>query len=74
MTQPRDPERRSAKRCDWKPCERVRDGYKVYCAEHAETARLNVLRSLGMAAPTSLMWRDGDERRLLNLVLAKDPP
>jgi hypothetical protein len=60
------------KRCDWKPCPLTRDGYSVYCAEHREEARMNVLRSLGMAAPTSLMWRDGDERRLLNLTLPKE--
>ncbi len=55
------------KPCDWKPCTKARDGYKVYCVEHSEAARLNVLRSLGMAAPTSLMWREGDERRMFDL-------
>ena len=57
--------------CSWGPCALVRDGYSVYCTKHREEARRNVLRSLGFAAPTSLMWRAGDEEWLMPTT--KDP-
>lgn len=54
------------KTCDWLPsaCDRPRNGVSTYCAEHAEEARRNVIRSLGLDAMKSLMWRDGDEKWL----------
>lgn len=54
-----------SKVCDWKPCAEPRHGLSVYCQQHAEQARRNVLSALGLGARESLMFRDGDEEWLM---------
>lgn len=48
-------------RCRWGDCDAVKLSLSIYCADHHERARRNVLLALGAAAPRSLMWRPGDE-------------
>jgi len=57
--------------CGWKPCRSRAQEYSPYCPEHAEQARRNVLRALGVAAPRSLMWRKGDEEWLFEGLAGK---
>ena len=59
-------------RCAWKPCLRKPHGFSPYCEEHAEEARRNVLRTLGLGAPRAFLWRDGDEEWMLDGVQRRD--
>lgn len=59
--------------CRWKPCQQPQASISTYCDEHRERARRNVLLALGLHAPTSLMWRDGDESWLLDEMGVADP-